>query len=91
MDIKDPGSYSIFTYAWVIGLAAWGGVVNYLRMLRSGDRRKFSLIALLGEMATSGFTGVLTFWLLESWGVDQLMSAALIGKRRSSIPKSTCA
>jgi hypothetical protein len=28
---KDPTSYSLITYGWVTLLAAWGGVVSFLR------------------------------------------------------------
>jgi len=76
---KDPSSFEWFTYAWVVFVAMWGGVVAFLRKVNSGSVRPFNLTELLGEVFTSGFAGVITFWLCESAGVDKLLSAALVG------------
>jgi hypothetical protein len=66
-------------YAWVIALAAWGGVVNYLARVRRGEARMFNFAELIGEIVTSGFVGVLVFWVCEFYKVPSLMSAPLIG------------
>lgn len=34
---KDPSSYSLITYAWVMLLSVWGGVVNFIRRVRTGQ------------------------------------------------------
>jgi len=79
MPEKDPLSYSFLTYAWVILLSSWGGVVSFRTKLKNGVVRPFNLMELFGEMVTSGFVGVLTFFLCEAAGIEQLMSAALVG------------
>jgi hypothetical protein len=79
MPEKDPTTYSMITYAWVVGLSCWGGVVNYLRKVREGHTARFSFTEFVGELVTSGFVGVVTFWLCEMADLSQLLSAAFIG------------
>jgi hypothetical protein len=73
-----PFSYDLITYGGVVLLAVWGGAINYFGKLRDQHRR-FSVAELLGELATSGFAGILTFWLLEHLGTPPLLEAFLIG------------
>ena len=78
MPHKDPSTYSILTYLWVSVLAAWGGLVNYIKKYREGHISRFSINELIGELVTSSFAGVITFWLCEAGGVDPLLSAVFI-------------
>ncbi len=79
MPEKDPASYELLTYAWVIALSAWGGVANYIRKVKSGQAEKFSFMEVVGEIVISGFTGLLTFWLCESAGFDPRLTAVFVG------------
>ena len=79
MPEKDPSSYGFITYILVSVLAAWGGIVNWIRKRKSGDTRPFNFTELIGEIITSAFAGVLTFWLCEWSGVPPLLTAAMIG------------
>jgi len=79
MDAKDPTSYSLITYTWVFLLAILGGVVNFVRKLQSGHARAFNIIEFIGEIVTSAFAGVITFWLCENAGMSPLMTAAFVG------------
>jgi len=76
---KDVTSYSWITYAWVLVLAIWGGAVNYWRKVKMGQARPFNFPELIGELVTSAFVGVLTFWLCQAAGINDLASAALVG------------
>jgi len=76
---KDPTSYSLLTYAWVFLLAILGGIVNFMRKMQTGHARVFNLIEFIGELVTSAFAGVITFWLCENAGISQLMTAAFVG------------
>lgn len=76
---KDPFSYGVLTYVWVLGLAVWGGFVSFMRKMRLGEVRAFNLTEFVGEIATSAFVGILTFWLCESAGFSQLFTAACVG------------
>lgn len=79
MPEKDPTSYQLLTYLWVMVLAAWGGIASYIRRVKSGTAEKFSVMELIGEIVISGFTGVLTFWLCELAGFPGLLTAAFVG------------
>ena len=76
---KDPANYSFLTYAWVTGLATLGGAVNFLRKVKEGSARAVNFTEFIGELVTSGFAGLLTFWLCEAADFNKLLSAVLIG------------
>ncbi len=76
---KDPMSYEMATWAWVGVLSAWGGISSYVRKLRLGVVTRFSLVEIIGEVVISGFVGVVTFFICETSGIPQLLSAAIIG------------
>ena len=76
---KDPSTYGLITYLWVTGLAAWGGLINFYRKVKSGETRAFNVVELIGEIATSAFAGLITFWLCEAAQLDPLVTAALVG------------
>lgn len=71
---KDPFTYPLITYIWVLGLAVVGGIVGHLNRMR-----KFRLGAFLIDIISSGFIGLLTFWLCEASDFSQYMTAALVG------------
>lgn len=79
MPEKDPTTYSLITYVWVSMLSIWGGIVNWLRKRREGQTRPFNVNELIGEIITSAFAGMLTFWLCEAAGISPLITAALVG------------
>jgi len=78
MPEKDPTTYSMLTYAWVVGLSMWGGVVNTLARVKSGGE-KFSILILFADISVAAFAGVITFWLTQAANIDQLLSAAMVG------------
>lgn len=63
---KDPFSYGALTYLWVIGIAACAGLIKYLNSMQ-----RFMFGRALIEVLTSGFTGVMTFWICKWGNVDQ--------------------
>lgn len=79
MPEKDPSNYPLFTYLWVVLIAAWGGGVNFYRKMRDGRARPFNVVEFIGEVATSAFVGVLTFWMCEAAAIHPLLTAALVG------------
>lgn len=76
---KDPGLYSIVTYVWVILLSAWGGAINFWGKMKRGEARAINIMELFGELMTSAFAGMLTYWLCQSAHIDQFLTAALVG------------
>ena len=60
-------------------LSAWGGVVSFLGKVRTGAARPFNLVEFVGELTTSAFSGLLTFWGCEAAEIDPLWTAVLVG------------
>ena len=79
MPEKSPETYSLITYAWVIGLSAAGGAVAFIRKYRAGHIRAFNVVELVGECTTSAFAGVMTFYLCEWSNMSQLATASFVG------------
>ena len=76
---KTITGYALLTYAWVLTLSTWGGLVNYLSKVRAGAIARFNITELIGDMFISGFTGVLTFWMCEAAGFNELTTAVCVG------------
>lgn len=76
---SDPWAIHWLTYAWVVLMAAWGGLVRFLNSMR---RRKESLrdalFTLFSGLVTSVFVGVLTFYACESAGFEKLNTAICV-------------
>ena len=53
--------------------------MNFMRKLQNGQTRIFNIAELVGEVVTSGFAGVITFWLCENSNISPLVTAALVG------------
>lgn len=79
MPEKSPESYHWLTYAWVFGLSALGGAVSFIRKVREGRARAFNITEFVGELFTSAFAGVLTFYLCEWSNFAPLATAAFVG------------
>lgn len=75
---KDPFGYSVVTYVWVLLLAIWGGVVNFIQRLKRGEAKAHNIVELIGEVVISAFVGVVTFYLCELSNFPQILTAALV-------------
>jgi len=78
MTEKDPLSYSVLTYAWVILISASGVFTHFLEQNRESltmDKLKYLLI----DLTIAPFTGVMTFYVCESVELSQIKTAAVIG------------
>lgn len=78
MPEKDPSSYAVITYLWVILLAIWGGSASYIRRVRSMDVPRYSFVEFIGELVIAAGVGVITFFMCEWANVDQMLSAVFI-------------
>lgn len=74
-----PFDYSILTYIWVMALACLGGIVGFYGKIKRGAVRVFNITEFVGELFTSGFAGLLTFWLCRSTNINEFLQAVLIG------------
>ncbi len=68
---------SLITWALVIGLSCWGGLIRYLSRVRMGQ--EFSFAWMLVSMVTSAFAGVLTYLLCCAAGISGPMAGAMVG------------
>jgi hypothetical protein len=76
---NDPSNYSMLTYMWVLGLSAWGSLVQVIR--RATDQEltlKMKLQFIIAEVTISTFAGMVTFFLCEWAQMDKMLSAAFI-------------
>lgn len=76
---KSPFDFSWVTYLWVIVWAVAGGMVSFYRKMKEGHVRAFNFTEFIGELVTSGFAGLLTFWLCEAAEINKLLAAVFIG------------
>lgn len=76
---KDPFSYSILTYLWIVTIASWGGIAGYLHKINMHEIKRFSPLEFIGEVIISSFVGIITFWLCKASGIDELITAASVG------------
>lgn len=77
--VKDPLNYPLKQWAFTLALALIGGMVNWYAKVRKGDLAAHNLQALVGELATSAFAGVLAFFTCEAMGLQPLYTAAIVG------------
>lgn len=78
MPDKDPSSYEVITYLWVILLSLWGGSASYIRRVRSMQIPRYSFVEFIGEVVIAAGVGVLTFFLCEWGNLDKMLSAVFI-------------
>ncbi len=76
---RDPLDYPLRQYALLLSIALLGGMVSFYNRVRSGAVSAWNVMHLTGELATSGFAGLLAFWLCAYANVPQLVTAALVG------------
>jgi hypothetical protein len=76
--VKDPFSYPAMAYLWVVVWSAAGGIVSFYQKMKRGEARPFNIIEFFGEVATSSFVGLLSFWLCEYSDVPKLLEAVII-------------
>jgi hypothetical protein len=77
---RDPSSYSTLTYAWVLVLSLWGGMVRILREVKLGGKSWKQIVGIFfAELCVSGFAGCMTFFIFESAGVKPLYTAVFTG------------
>jgi len=76
---KDPLSYPLKTYGFMLAIALLGGLVSWITKVRNGDAKAWNVMHLIGELCTSAFAGLLAFWLCEASGITALWTAPLVG------------
>lgn len=75
---RDPTSFSVLTYAWVVGLSVMGGIVSFAGKCKAGVARPLNLMEFVGELVTSAFAGMVTFYLTQASAMDPLYGAVCV-------------
>jgi len=75
---RDPTSYDLITYGWVVALSLWSGLVSYHNKVKQGIVKVVTITELLGDLAASTLVGVLTFYMCELAEIEKLQAAVLI-------------
>lgn len=76
---KDPFAYPLKWYGYILGISIFGGVVAWWRRVKRGEIATAHIRDLIGEIATSAFAGLLSFWVCESLGVPIIVTAPIAG------------
>lgn len=76
---RNPMDFTLRQYTFLLGVALLGGVVSWYAKVKAGQVAAWSIMHLVGELVTSAFAGLMTFWVAESMGSPQLVTIALVG------------
>ncbi len=76
---KDPLGYPLRTYGFMLAVAILGGFVSWFAKVRTGEISPASVFHLIGEISTSAFVGLVTFWICEYLNLPQLITAPIVG------------
>jgi hypothetical protein len=77
--MRNPLQISLAEYGLMLSIAILGGLVSWIRKVKSGDLPPWSLAQLIGEMVISAFAGLLTFWAATAIGMQLVVIAPLAG------------
>ena len=61
---------------WMMLIAMAGGYVSFRRKIESGAARAVNITELIGEMFTSAFVGLATYWICRGFDVNPWLTAA---------------
>ena len=79
MNTRLPLDVGWMTYLFVIFVSCWGGLVQYLYKIQNKKGGRFSVLALVSDLAISGFSGVIVFWICVWKDVDMILTSVAIG------------
>ncbi len=75
----SPETVSSITYLWVFLMSILGGVTSFHHKVKRGIARPWNIAEFVGEITTSAFAGIVTFYLCVWSGFAPLLTAALVG------------
>jgi hypothetical protein len=74
MDKEPFVNSGIVTYAWVIGISLWGGIVSYF-----DKKEPFNMVRLIAHLSSSSFAGLMTFFLCQYGNMPGPLTGVLCG------------
>lgn len=75
----NPLSYSLKEYGFMLGISMLGGAVSWYAKVRKGDPSAMSIFAVMGELMTSAFSGLVAFLGCKYLGLSPTLTAAIVG------------
>lgn len=73
-------SYDVLlNWSLLIGISLWAGWASFIRKMRDGHVRAWNITEFVGELAISGFTGIITAHLCDYIGAPHSLKYALVG------------
>ena len=79
MHEREPLITLVITYSWMVALACFGGLANYIAKVKARLVPHFSITELVGELVISGFAGLITFYLCQEAHISTNLTAAMVG------------
>ncbi len=76
---KNPLSYSMREYGYILAIAMAGGFIRWHNAVKRGEAAAYDLRGLVGELVTSAFIGILVFWGGEALNWHPLITPAVAG------------
>lgn len=64
-----------FTYAWIIVISLWGGMVSFFE----NKDEKFSWLRLFAHLLSASFAGMMTFYICQYGNVPESLTGAFCG------------
>ena len=77
----NGGPFSVKTLVpslWAVAIAIAGGAVSFFQKVKDGKARAFNATEFIGEIVTSGFVGLVTFWICKAFEVNEWATAAAV-------------
>ncbi len=72
-------SKHFFVVLWISALTIFGAIAGYIKKLKDGTIERFRISELVGDIVISFFLGVVTYLLCKGVGVNEYLSAGLVG------------
>ena len=63
-----------FTYAWVLAVSVWGGLVSFFE-----KREPFTWVRLVAQILSSSFAGMMTFYVCQYGNVPDPLIGVFCG------------
>lgn len=63
----------------MLAVAMIGGALNFYKKWKDGNVRAFNLTEFVGEVVISGACGLLCYWTMKGFGVNEWLTAASVG------------
>ncbi len=72
-------SKNFFVILWISLLSVLGAITGYIRKIKEGTVERFRISELVGDITISFFLGVVTYFLCKGAGINEYLSAGLVG------------